>query len=252
MNDFHPPAVRSSEAGPIVLAPVGSMSLAEALLTIPAVDRAVCSIASAIVDFIDMLKRAWDRAQRAHHRQALREAYLRRREWRKADIPRLKVLGVNPSAQRRILALECRDGRGRGVVRCFRPLDEYLVDGFSTFAELMSSETPPAKRMALLKKSKIWPYIIFALYEFQHRLAKQSGKRAPSTHAEYIVAQQTGISEALVHKLCQKARRSRPTLAQFFPSQISLEVFIEWKHTGTLDERFILDDEDAAPDSNLQ
>ena len=235
MEDFSPPTAQSLEPRQISLAAIPSPAPIDLLAAAKGVGELVGSIAKAVENFLQMLRDAWAKAERAHHRQALLQAYQRRHEWRKADVPKLRVLGVNPAAQKRIATIECsKSGRGRGVVKRYRPLDDFLLDGAMGYAAMLSPDTKAKERLLLLKKSKVWPYVVFALHRHQYGLTKQAGMPSPAEEAEHIVAEFTGISAAQVRKLCLKAKRSAAAHGGFFWKTLAQESFEHWKATGEL------------------
>ena len=92
------------------------------------------------------INRWFEGKQNAHRRAALLEAYRRRQHWRKADIPKLRALGVCPVADRRLQRIESAKSPGRGVIRSYSPLDETLTTGIAHLSAYFDPATPPAKR----------------------------------------------------------------------------------------------------------
>jgi hypothetical protein len=250
MEDFSPPPAQSLEPRQISLAALYSPAPIDLLAAAKGVGELVVSIAAAVENFVQMLRNAWHKAERAHHREALLQAYQRRHDWRKADVPKLRALGVNRAAQKRIAAIECKSGRGRGVVKRYRPLDDFLLDGAMGYVAMLSPDTKPKERLTLLKKSKVWPYVVFALHRHQYGQTKQAGTPSPAEEAEHVVGEFTGISAAQVRKLCLKAKRSASAHGGFFWKTLARESFEHWKATGELkgDADPITIDADVEPD----
>ena len=105
----------------------------------------VSKVGLLLEDFPARINRWWGEKQNAHRRAALREAYRRRRHWRKADIPKLRALGVCPAADRRLQRIESAKSPGRGVIRSYSPLDETLTTGIAHLSAFFDPATPPAK-----------------------------------------------------------------------------------------------------------
>ncbi len=148
--------------------------------------------------------------QNGHRRAALLEAYRRRRHWRKADIAKLRALGVSPAADRRLQRIESAKSPGRGVIRSYSPLGETLMAGITHLRAYYDPATPPGKRLAVLKKTRPWwPYIVEALYRGEYHARKSSQTKSPSEIAEHEVARRLRVSPSVVHKLCTAVRQER-------------------------------------------
>ena len=159
---------------------------------------------------------AWAANQeRRFHRRQLLDAYRRRHNWKKADIPRLRALGVNAVAEKR---MEQLSGRGRPVVKPHRALHVEVLEKLSAVGTLVSSEALPQERRKALKQWPWWPHYVEALYRGEHALAKARGVKAASTEAEILVGRSLGISASQVHAICGDIRRKRgddPEFANF-------------------------------------
>ena len=178
------------------------------------------------------INRWWEEKQHAHRRAALLEAYRRRRHWRKADIPKLRALGVCSAADRRLQRIESAKSPGRGVIRSYSPLDETLTAGIAHLGAYFDPATPPAKRLALLKKTRPWwPYVVEALYRGEYHARKSSRTKSPSEIAEQEVARHLGVSPAIVRKLCTAVRQERGAAPPDCPA-IPVAHFDAWLQKG--------------------
>lgn len=164
----------------------------------------------------NMIREEMPKARRDHLRKARLEAYKRRHQWRKADIPRLLRMGVNPQAQRRIERLLQSKSSGRGVIREYKNLDDYfraLVDFFRIFDDPTTSSRT---RLALFKSIRVWPSFVESMYRGEltaaeegkrHLVGLKYGREKPSDIAEQAVAEAIGMSTASVHALCDRVRK---------------------------------------------
>lgn len=160
-----------------------------------------------------------------YHRGQLLAAYRRRRQWKKADIARLRSLGVNPVAQRR---MERVTGRGRPVVNP-RKLEEEIVEKLTAFQALTDPHATPAQRKKAIRQWPWWPHYVEALYRGEYALAKERKVKGASVEAEIEVGRALGISAAKVHGICGVIRRKRkqdPESANFLA--ITLAEYEAW------------------------
>jgi len=192
----------------------------------------VSKVGLLLEDLPARINRWWGEKQNAHRRAALREAYRRRRHWRKADIPKLRALGVCPAADRRLQRIESAKSPGRGVIRSYSPLDETLTTGIAHLSAFFDPATPPAKRLALLKKTRPWwPYVVEALYRGEYHARKSGQTKSPSEIAEQEVARRLGVSPAVVRKLCTAVRQERGAAPPDCPP-IPMAHFDVWLQKG--------------------
>jgi transcriptional regulator with XRE-family HTH domain len=136
-------------------------------------------------------------------------ALRKRKDWRKADLPRLLYIGVPPAGQRRIAKLLKSKSPGRGVVPPSKSFLEEIVDGWETMKGLADPATPPNIRRKLYEKTRWWPYFIEAAYRGELKKVKGGTAwhhRRASEFAEQEVAAAVGISASKVHQLCQQVR----------------------------------------------
>jgi hypothetical protein len=184
--------------------------------------------------FVVNYKSLYEEFQTAHRRGALLKAYRSRRRWRKADVPKLRKLGVCAAAEKLLRRLEGEKGRGRGVVSHYRSPDDFLSAGAKHFDAFLAPETAPHDRLKLLKKIPlVWPYLVEALYRGEHSARKAAGAKAASDVAAQVVAGDLGLSYATVRKLCTKVRQERGEAFSDFPA-LTLNDFGRWQQTGDL------------------
>jgi hypothetical protein len=171
-----------------------------------------------------------ENAERKHHRHELLEAYRRRHHWKKADLPHLRTLAVNPAARRRMSALT---GVGRPVVRPHEPLSTLLTSRLRSFQALHDPNTLPHVRKRALKQWPWWNHYVEALYRGELADAQSCGIRRASLAAEDIVGKAFNISGASVRKICAQIRLKRQEWdgAANFPS-MRLQEFNHWMRTG--------------------
>lgn len=174
-------------------------------------------------------------AREGHRKRALLKVYRRRHQWKKADLPRLRQLGVSDDATRRIerIANDKLGGRGRGVVDEFHPIG----DGFEAEAEkvwaLIDPTASARDRVSALRQTELLPDVAEALYRGEHALARKAGQKSPAEVAEQRVAACLGLSQARVHKLCGKVRRNRRSSeGAKEPDPLSVHEFESWSATG--------------------
>lgn len=183
-----------------------------------------------IVAVANRLARWSEEAPKAHLRAAQLQAYRRRHQWRKADVSKLRALGVCQNAEKRLQRIERGKQRGRGVVQQYRPLDVLLNEAIDDLRFLFATDTPPAARKAKLKGTLWWPHIVECLYRGEYASCKAQGWKAPSDEAERKVSEHLGISAAVVRKLCTSVRQQGGDRL-VFPAA-SVAEFIEWQRTG--------------------
>lgn len=176
-------------------------------------------------------------ARESHRKRALLKAYRRRHRWKKADIPRLRRLGVSDDAMRLIerMASDKLGGRGRGVVDEFQAIG----DGFEAEVEkvwsLIDPTTSARERVSVLRQTELLPDVAEALYRGEHTLARKAGQKSPAEVAEQRVAACLGLSQARVHKLCGKVRHNRRSSeAAKEPDPLSVHEFESWSATGSI------------------
>jgi len=192
------------------------------------------ALAVMIVGLLVYIMSSWEAWQDAHIRQTRLAAYRRRARWRKADLPRLVELGIPRRRIERIIdANRCR---GRGVVPRYQSLDAMMTEMAAQFGALLSPETPPHTRLAILKQTPFWPEIVEALYRGEHAAAKERRERSASTLAEELVARCLGLSDSSVRKVCVAIRKARPLEAE--PSEpgflLRVSEFERWLRSGNL------------------
>jgi hypothetical protein len=141
-----------------------------------------------------------------HRRAQLLAAYGRRRSWKKADVPRLQALGVNKSAQRRMVRLA---GRSRPVVPKARSLIEEIEDKLKDIRLLIDPHAPSIRRRRALRNWPCWPQYVEALYRGEYAQIKKRGVKGPSEEAEPSVGSALGMSPATVRRICGGVRRNR-------------------------------------------
>jgi hypothetical protein len=177
---------------------------------------------------------SWASWQKAHDRKARLAAYGRRTRWRKADVPRLVELGIPRHRIERII--DGNKQRGRGVVPRYQSLDAMMMEMAEKFGVLLAPQTPPHLRRATLKQTPLWPEVVEALYRGEYAAAKEDGMRAPSTHAEGLVAKCLGISDSSVRKTCGTVRKTRKLEGKTSDpgSLLRVSEFEAWTQDGNL------------------
>lgn len=183
------------------------------------------------------VKEEMRRAEVKHRRAALRRAYIRRGQWKKADVPRLLALDVNTPARRRVERIQASKHLGRGVVGNYQPLSKVILTTVQFFQALYDPDTPPHIRLGLLKQTTWWPYFAESLYRGEYEMAKEAKEKSPSVKAEERSAECLHISPDLLRKICGKVRRERGDTRPDNPP-IRVTEFEVWKATG----RFHQDD----------
>jgi hypothetical protein len=152
----------------------------------------------------------WDSLRESHRKSELLKAYRLRYKWRKADIPKLRELGVGKVAEPRINRIQAAGGGGRGVIRRFQSLDETLAGSIDRIATaLFCPEAQRAARVRLLRRTPLWNNFAEAFYRAEYAEAKRAGLRSPFEEAERSVANRLGISTAVVRRACTQIRRER-------------------------------------------
>lgn len=188
------------------------------------VGLAIIMIATRIQDWLEELPAA-------HRRGARLQACRRRHQWRKADVPKLRDLGVRKPAEARLRRIESASGRGRGVIGKYQPPDVVLISLIENLNALFSSTTAPHMRLALLKKTPWWAAAVEALYRGEHAVFRDAGQKSPSETAEQTVACRLGVSSATVRKLCTTVRQARGDATPDCPA-LSLSDFDLWQRQG--------------------
>ncbi len=149
---------------------------------------ATARVVRAVESFFTQIETGWRRAQRNHRRAACLDAYRRRDRWRTADVPHLMRLGVCRPAERRIQRILASKNPGRSVVKKYLPLEAVIMEWLEFYAELIDDQTPPRRRLALLKQMRWWPYVVEGLYRSEHDAARTARRKSPSEYAEARVA----------------------------------------------------------------
>jgi hypothetical protein len=188
-----------------------------------------------VTDAIEKISTALNRAERAHNRAALLQAYKRRHSWKKADIPRLLTLDLNDIARRRLERVA--GGRGRPVVSPHRPFAEVIEVTLANLQTMFDESTSPTDRLKMLRKTPWWPYFVEALYRDEYESAKAGKIKSASSIAERSVGDTFNVSPELVRKICGEVRRKRKdgTALPDSPA-ITVTKFEHWKKTGHFDQ----------------
>lgn len=187
-----------------------------------------------IVAIVSQIEKWSQEMPDAHRRAARLQAYRRRHQWRKADVPKLRDLGVCAPAERRLQRIESGKGRGRGVIGKYRAPDVLLRAGISYLNAHFDPATPPQTRLAGLKKNASWwPYVVEALYRGEYRTHKDRNEKSPSETAEQAIAHRLGVSSAAVRKICTAVRRERGNSAPDCAA-LALGDFDRWLQNGGL------------------
>jgi hypothetical protein len=176
----------------------------------------------------------WEGWRKAHQRNARLAAYRCRHQWRTADVPRLLKLGVPRERIQRIITDNKR--LGRGVIESYQSLDEVVTLMAEQFSVLLSPHTKPHARLATLKQTPLWRYIVEALYRGEHTAAKAVRQKSASSHAEHVVADCLGITDSQVHKICGGVRKERRCENRLADGEFLLRIseFEAWKRDGDL------------------
>jgi len=171
-----------------------------------------------------------------HGRAAVREAFLRRAQWKKSDLAALRTLPGATISQKRLRRLS--DSKlGRPVVRTFQPLPVALVGFFRRMQAVASPATRPHVRLQLMKQTPWWAWFVECHYRGCYDEARAQGLRGASNEAEEKAASHLAISPDTLRKLCGQIRkRNRLDCAE--PSRaISSTEFEHWKLTGDLPDK---------------
>jgi hypothetical protein len=194
-------------------------------------------------------------APKAHAREALRNAYRRRKKWTAADVPTLLAIYCDPALERaphrptlQLMrkALKTRR-RGPGAIERYRPGTDRVRSSIFSIAKLFDPATPRHQRLQLFKRTSIWPDIVEGVYrcelenaqrEQRNNSAPEHGREEPSEIAERKLAEFIGMSRAKVHQLCGQARRKHaPTDPAAGWPAMSLDELGELLETGDLPTR---------------
>ncbi|MDR3419916.1 MAG: hypothetical protein P4L80_01525 [Xanthobacteraceae bacterium] len=206
----------------------GGDSIAATFATIGRVINAVC----------EHLVSAWEKGERDYNRGARLRALQRRRQWKKADRPRLLALGVSSQLIERHVGTK---RLGRPVVNQHKPLAHALESIFLAVLALDDRRTKPHERLSILKRLPMWwPYFVEALYRGERESAKARRLRSPSIEAEVIVGKALNMSPEAIHKVCGDVRRGRKK-GTALPDCRAMTVaeFEMWKRTGKLPKDLI-------------
>ncbi len=171
-----------------------------------------------------------DNVEKSHRRRQLLEAYKRRRNWKKGDIPRLEALGINGPARMRMQRL---GGLGRPVVPEQRPLEEVVLHKINAFVLLMGPSATVQERKRQFRQWPWWKHHVEAYYRGEHELAKHRKMKNASIEAEIKVGTVLGISSSAVHNICREIRRMRreDESSANFPAA-TLEEYQQWMKYG--------------------
>lgn len=182
--------------------------------------------------FIDLAVAAIDQV---HERAKLLAAYRLRHRWKASDIAKLRQLNLSPVAERRIALLE---GLGRPVITHATPASKFAQKAVAMMT-VLNEQTSPSHRLASIKHTHWWPHYVEAIYRGEYEAIKAQGLGSPSEKVEEIIAENLGISSAVVRKICTKVRRIRSDDFESanFPSARICD-FMDWMRTGKR-ERFI-------------
>ena len=167
----------------------------------------------------------------AHRRGARLQACRRRHQWRKADVPKLRDLGVCKPAEMRLRRIESASGRGRGVIGKYQSPDAVVIAVIKYLSALFSPMTAPHTRLALFKKGPWCAAAVEALYRGEHAACKDAGQKSPSETAERTIGYRLGMSPAAVRKLCTTVRRERGDALPDCPA-LTLSSFEIWLRQG--------------------
>ena len=203
------------------------------------------SIGRLINDVCEKVARAWEKGDRDHNRGARLRALRRRRQWKKADRPRLLALGISP----RVIEQHIGAKRlGRPVVNEYKPLADALGSIFVEILTLTDRRTKPHERLWILKRLPMWPYFVEALYRGERESAKAGRLRSPSIEAENIVGNALHMSPEAVHKVCGEVRRNRKKGAALPDCRaMTVAEFEAWKRTGEFRDDPFAGDEKVLP-----
>jgi len=203
------------------------------------------SIGRLVNDVCETVAKAWEKGERDYNRGALLRALQRRRQWKKADEPRLLALGISSRLiQQHIGAKRL----GRPIVSGYKSFADALGSIFVEVLTLADRRTKPHERLWILKRLPLWPCFVEALYRGERESAKARRLRAPSDEAENIVGNALNMSPEAVHKLCGEVRRARKK-GDPVPGCRAMTVaeFEAWKHTGEFRDDPFSGDEKVLP-----
>jgi hypothetical protein len=112
-------------------------------------------------------------------------------------------------------------------------IDRTCRDVAETIVALFSPTTLPRERMRLLRRTEWWPHVVEALYRGEYAASKTAAVKSPAEAAERSAAACLGISESLVHKLCECVRRARKRHdAEPEWEPLTVAEFETWKQHG--------------------
>lgn len=176
---------------------------------------------------------AADHADREHNRAELLQAYRRRHQWKRSDIPRLESLGVNAAARSRMRRLPSR--RGRPSVRPHISLAQLILVKANALGTVFDPNITPSSRRRALKNSPWWKHYAEALYRGEREEARATGVPGPADHAERVVGRALGISPSSLRSICRPIRRMRDRHEPCanFP-MMTLADYEGWMLTGEL------------------
>ena len=168
--------------------------------------------------------------EREHERAELLAVYRLRHRWKASDAPKLRKLKISPVAERRLANLS---GRGRPVIAAnITPAAKFVQKALHLMTAF-KEETSPINRLSSIKKSHWWPHYVEAIYRGEYEALKAKGFSSASEGAEGRIANELGISSAVVRKLCTKIRKLKceDSDAANFPSA-RLSDFMDWIQSG--------------------
>ncbi len=167
---------------------------------------------------------AFEKAEANHLRSKRKKAFGLRHRWRSSDVPRLRLLGINPH--------QILPGKGRPVVELYTPLHKQIPRVLDELAPLFLEESSAAERRKAFRAWPWWEYRVEALFRGEYQIAKLRRLPAPAENSEQKVADALRISPATVHSICVKARKSQKERDESGLPAMTLTEYEEWMATG--------------------
>ena len=158
-----------------------------------------------------------DQADELRERAERLKAYRARRSWRAADRRPLSTYLLSPSAQRRAARAA---GRGRAVVRPYRPLAQIFEDAVPDLCLIDDPDTPDHLWSQAVKRLPVWTELLEALYRGERDAARADRRPGPADAAEARLADRFALTRERIHQICgevRKARRQTGETALFEP-----------------------------------
>jgi hypothetical protein len=148
---------------------------------------------------------AIEQADQQRERAERLKAYRARRSWRAADRRPLSTYLLSPSAQRRATRAA---GRGRAVVKPYRPLAQIFEDAVPDLSLIDDPATPDHLWSQAVKRLPVWPELLEALYRGERDAARAGGRRSPAETAEAQLAERFALTRERIHQICSEVRKA--------------------------------------------